>query len=211
MSREFSAAMKRAMTPDEGFTPELLKEVKQVLEEDASTPKKKVVKAVDLSERTLARKITDSSLYDGKPVARFLLVQLAVLAMKEDSEYPDEAPEKFKADKVGWCWMGQQGLSLKLGTDSDGRTVRNWIAQFRQDDMIAYREWKDENGTPHSEYKVLEEVVDAFQRPAKKKDALAARPKRYKEPRKPNAGSFSTANQPGRTAKRRAIMEEDDE
>ena len=204
MSRAFDAAMKRAVAP---FPPELLKEVNGVLEE---TNRQKP-KPIDLSERSLARKITDSSLYDGKPVARFLLVQLAVLAMKEDSEYPADAPANFKADKEGWCWMGQQALSLKLGTDSDGRTVRNWIARFVEDGVILPRDWKDDNGTPHAEYKVLEEVVDAFQRPTKKKDALEARPKRYNEPRKPNAGSFSTANQPGRTAKQRAIMEEDDE
>jgi hypothetical protein len=163
-------------------------------------------------EKTLARKITDSSLYDGHPAARFLLVQLAVLAMDEDSQYPEDAPEEFKADKEGWCWMGQVGLSLKVGTDSDGRTVRNWITRFREDGVIEYRDWHDENGTLHAEYKVLESVVDAFQRPAKKADALAARTSRYKDgSRKANRGSFSTANQPGRTAHRRAIMEEDDE
>jgi hypothetical protein len=40
---------------------------------------------------------------------------------------------------------------------------------------------------------------------------MAARPKRYSVPRTANRGSFSTANQPGQTAQRRAIMEEDDE
>ena len=166
---------------------------------------------VKSGEKSLARKITDSSLYDGHPAARFLLVQLAILAMSEDSEYPEDAPDKFKADKEGWCWMSQIGLSLKIGTDSDGRTVRNWIARFVEDGVVIPRDWYDDNGTHHAEYKVLEEVVDAFQRPAKKADALAARPKRYRQPRTANRGSFSTANQPSRTAQRRAIMEEDDE
>lgn len=35
-------------------------------------------------EKSLARKITDSSLYDWNSTARFLLTQLAVLAMDED-------------------------------------------------------------------------------------------------------------------------------
>jgi hypothetical protein len=167
--------------------------------------------ATKSEEKSLARKITDSSLYDGQPAARFLLVQLAVLAMDEDSEYPDDAPEKYKADKEGWCWMSQPKLSLKIGTDSDGRTVRRWIARFQEDGVIQYRDWHDDNGTLHAEYKVVESVVDAFQRPAKKEDAMAARPKRYSVPRTANRGSFSTANQPGQTAQRRAIMEEDDE
>lgn len=162
-------------------------------------------------EKSLARKITDSSLYDGQPAARFLLVQLAVLAMDEDSDYPEDAPLKYKADKVGWCWMGQVGLSLKIGTDSDGRTVRNWIERFRKDGVILYRDWYDDNGTHHAEYQVIESVVDAFQRPPKKEDALAARPKRYSVPRTANKGSFSAANQPSRSAKLRGIMEEDDE
>jgi len=54
---------------------------------------------------SLARKITDSDLYDWNATARFLLTQIAVLAMKEDSDYPDDAPQSFKDDKVGWCWM----------------------------------------------------------------------------------------------------------
>ena len=164
---------------------------------------------VKSGEKSLARKITDSSLYDGKPVARFLLVQLAVLAMEEDSDYPDDAPDKYRSDKEGWCWMSQPKLSLKVGTDSDGRTVRRWIARFREDGVIQYRDWRDENKTLHAEYKVVEAVVDAFQRPSQKKDVERA--PRYKEKRKANRGSFTTANQPGRSAKQRAIMEEDDE
>ena len=161
-------------------------------------------------EKTLARKITDSTLYDHQPTARFLLVQLAVLAMKEDSDYPEDSP--FQDDKVGWCWMSQEGLSLKIGTESSGRTVRNWITRFIQDEVIIPREWRDDNGTPHAEYKVVESVVDAHQRPPKKKDAIAARGSRCKEgSRKANKGSFTTANQPGRSAQQRAIMEEDDE
>ena len=160
-------------------------------------------------EKSLARKICESSLYDGQPVARFLLNQLAVLAMDEDSTYPDESP--YKDDKEGWCWMAQWKMSLRLGTDDEGRTMRRWIERFQEDGVIQYRDWYDENGTPHAEYKVVESVVDAFQRPAGKEAAIAARPKRYSVARTANKGSFSTANQPGRTAKRRAIMEEDGE
>lgn len=107
--------------------------------------------------------------------------------------------------------MAQWQMSLRLGTDSDGKTMRNWIARFVEDGVVIPRDWYDENGTHHAEYKVVESVVDAFQRPAGKEAAIADRPKRYSVPRKANRGSFSTTNQPGRSAKRRAIMEEDDE
>ncbi len=158
-------------------------------------------------EKSLARKIAESSLYDWKPTARFLLREIATLRMAEDSNYPDDAPEKNKADKKDWCWMSQFQLGLRIGADE--RTVRRWIAQFRKDGVILYRAWTDDNGTNHSEYKINEKVLDAFQRPSQKPGVQ--RPPRYSQKRKGNKGSFSTANQPGRTAQRRAIMEEDDE
>ena len=183
-------------------------DVVEALEAAEAKAKPRIVKSAD--EKSLARKITDSTLYDHQPAARFLLVQLAVLAMKEESDYPEDSP--FQDDKVGWCWMSQEGLSLKIGTDSGGRTVRNWITRFIKDEVIIPRKWRDDNGTPHSEYKVVESVVDANQRPPKKKDAIAVRGSRNKEgSRKANKGSFTTANQPGRGAQQGAIMEEDDE
>ncbi len=73
--------------------------------------------------------------------------------------------------------------------------------------MVVPRVWHDEDMTPHSEYKVVEAVIDAHQRPSQKRGV--ERPKRYSKPRSANKGSFSTAIQPGRSAAQRAIMEED--
>jgi len=162
---------------------------------------------IPTGEKSVARKIAESSLYDWCPTARFLLTQIAILAMDEDSEYPEDAPDNYQADKEGWCWMSQFKLGLRVGCDE--RTIRRWIARFREDGVILYRTWKDDNHTPHAEYKVVESVVDAFQRPSQKVDVK--RPPRYSEKRGANKGSFSTANQPGRSAKQRGIMEEDDE
>jgi hypothetical protein len=128
-------------------------------------------------EHTLARKITDSSLYDWNPQARFLLVQLAVLAMDDDSNYPEDAPDDFQMDKEGWCWMSQAKLSLKVGVHDS--TVYRWIKQFREDGVILYRDWRDSNKTHHAEYKVVEKVIDAYQRPSQKEDV--ERVPRYKE------------------------------
>ena len=57
-------------------------------------------------EKGLHRKIVESSLYDGNSTARFLLCEIAIMRMEEDSNYPDDAPEKFKADKKDWAFSG---------------------------------------------------------------------------------------------------------
>src|ERR1035438_4143060 len=100
---------------------------------------------------TLARKITDSSLYDWNSTARFLLTQLAVLAMDEDSSYPEDAPDEFKADKEGWCWMSQEKLALKVGKSES--QVQRLATRFENDGVILKREWRDSNMTRHTEYK----------------------------------------------------------
>jgi len=155
---------------------------------------------------SLARKITDSDLYDWNATARFLLTQIAVLAMKEDSDYPDDAPQSFKDDKVGWCWMSQPKLALKIGKSLS--TVEKLIARFIKDGVILPREWKDENQTPHAEYKVVEKMLDAHQRPNQRYDQ--DRPKRYSKSR---AGSATgqRRNSRGKFTKKTAVMEEDDE
>ena len=158
-------------------------------------------------EKGLHRKIVESSLYDGNSTARFLLCEIAIMRMEEDSNYPDDAPEKFKADKKDWCWLSQGKLALRIGKSES--QVQRLITKFREDGVILYREWHDNNMTHHAEYKVVGEVFAAYQRP--NQDINQERPKRYKEKRKPNAGSFSTKNQPGKSAQQRAIEAEDDE
>src|SRR5450755_2390510 len=90
----------------------------------------------------LGRKIVESSLYDWNPTARFLLREIAVMRMDEDSNYPDDAPEKFKADKVDWCWLSQFGLGLRIGVSES--TVHRLIQTFREDGVIFYRDWWDD-------------------------------------------------------------------
>lgn len=194
MSRAAEASLKRMAAVERGEEPEPIKQARRL----------------EPGEKSLPRKILESSLYDGQPVARFLLNQLAVLAMDENSEYPKDSP--YTDEKEGWCWMSQWQMSLRLGTDSHGRTMRNWVERFRKDGVVLYRDWYDDHGTHHAEYKVVEEVVDAFQRPKGKEAQLESRPSRYKEgSRKANGTSFSAKNQPGMSAQKKAIMEEDDE
>jgi hypothetical protein len=167
---------------------------------------KELKKAAGIEEHSLARKITDSDLYDWNATARFLLTQIAVLAMKEDSDYPDDAPQKFKDDKVGWCWMSQKKLALKIGKSLS--TVEKLIARFIEDGVIIPRMWHDENKTPHGEYRIVEKMLDAHQRPSQRYDQ--ERPKRYSESRKGSAAN-QRRNSGGKFTKKTAVMEEDDE
>jgi hypothetical protein len=164
---------------------------------------KALKKAAGIEERSLARKIVESSLYDGNATARFLLTQLAVLAMDEDDNYPEDAPDSFKADKEGWCWMSQFRLSLRVGKSES--QIHRLLKKFKEDGVVITREWIDDHGTPHTEYKITESVVDAFQRPNQNRGV--ERPPRYKVKRHANKGSFSYANQPG---KNREVREMDE-
>jgi hypothetical protein len=155
---------------------------------------KAAMKAAGKEEKSLARKIAESSLYDWNSTARFLLTQLAVLVMDEDAKYPDDAPDEFKEDKEGWCWMSQFKLALRIGKSES--QVHRLIDQFKKDGVIKLRQWRDDHGTLHDEYQVVESVVDAYQRPSQNRGV--ERPPRYGKKRTANAGSFSAKNQPGK-------------
>lgn len=150
--------------------------------------------------KTLARKVTDSSLYDMKPTARFLLLELVVLAMDEDSNYPDNAPPEYRADKEGWCWMSQEQLGWKVGVVDT--TIYRWIKRFRKDGVIEYRDWYDENHTHHAEYKVVDSVVDAFQRVKGEE-----RPSRYAEGSRKGKGGSKQRSSKGTFMK---VVEDED-
>jgi len=191
MSRAFEAAMKRERAVEMG-------------EEPVAEPSKQEIYN---PEKSLRRKIMESSLYDWNPTARLLLCELVVMAMKdEDSNYPEDAPASHHADKVGWCWLSQFKLSLRVGCDEG--TIGRWIGRFREDGVIDYRDWRDDNMTLHAEYRVRKSVVDAFQRPSQKRETCN-RPKRYKS--RPKSTQPRTAAGKFANATKRGIMEVEDE
>jgi hypothetical protein len=156
-------------------------------------------------EKSLARKIVESELYDWNSTARFLLNQLAVMAMPdENANYPDDAPAAYKADKTGWCWLSQFRLSLRVGKSES--QIHRLLKQFKKDGVILTREWFDDHMTPHEEYKVVESVVDAFQRPSQNRGV--ERPKNSKRDYKgyENKGAFKKGED-----KRRANMVDEDD
>jgi len=166
---------------------------------------KAAMKAAGMEEKSLARKIAESSLYDWNSTARFLLTQIAVLTMDdEDDNYPDDAPEEFKQDKVGWCWMSQFKLALRIGKSES--QVQRLVQKFKKDGVILLRQWRDDNNTLHDEYQIVESLVDAFQRPSQSRDV--ERPPRSKRDYKAydNKGGFKKGHD-----NRRANMEDDDE
>jgi hypothetical protein len=144
-------------------------------------------------EHSLPRKIVESELFDGKPTARFLLNQLAVMAMKSEADsYPADAPKHYPDGtpwlQTGWCWMSQHKLSLRVGISE--RQVIRLLQQFKEVGVILTREWIDDHATPHTEYMVVEPIVDAFQRPSQ--DRGVKRPTRAKRDYKNynNKGGF---------------------
>jgi hypothetical protein len=135
-------------------------------------------------------RIATSDLYDFNPGVRATLREIALLQVtKEDASVPEESP--FKGDYIGWCWMSQKNLALRVGK-SESQVHRD-IQKFEKDGVIAVRSWRDSNGNPHNEYHVIEQVVQDHQRP---EDKDAPRPKRNKRVYKSNKGSFSAGNQP---------------
>lgn len=140
-------------------------------------------------------KIQESGLYDWNPTARALLVTISLLQMKdENAYYPEDAPLDHYNNRIGWCWMSQYRLALRVGCDE--RTVRRYIARFRKDGVIRVRTWTDDNKTPHAEYQIVEAVIEDNQRPSQRREVT--RPPRYKKKRGANLGSFTAKNQPGK-------------
>ena len=168
---------------------------------------KKIKKQYTQSVKSLSRKIEESDLYDWNPTARYLLGIIARLQItNEDAYYPEDAPDDFIETRMGWCWMSQARLGLRLGKD-EGR-AHKVIQQFKEDKVIEERVWIDDNNIPHAEYQVNEKMVDAHQRPSQDKDVK--RPSRYKTKRGTNRGSFSSTNQPKRVRPEIAEMDEED-
>ena len=166
---------------------------------------KAIIKAAGKEEKSLARRIAESSLYDWNSTARFLLTQIAVLSMSDkDDNYPDDAPPEFKEDKIGWCWMSQFKLCLRVGKSES--QIHRLLKRFKADGVILVRTWLDDHNTPHDEYKIVESVVDAFQRPNQNRGVERPAHSKRNYEGYDNKGAFKKGHD-----NRRANMVEDDE
>jgi hypothetical protein len=155
---------------------------------------------------SISIKIQESDLYDWYPTARYLLIVIEGLQVRnEDAYFPEDCPEEYYNDRVGWCWMSQAKLALRVGISEP--QVCRWIKRFKNDGVIKVRTWQDDNNADHDLYQIVESVVEANQRPSQKWDV--ERPSRYKKKRGANKGSFSASNQPRRVSDEIAEMDEE--
>lgn len=196
MSREFAAAMKRAVQVERGEEP---------------TPEPAKPKAVrGKRPKSLTIKVQEIEKYDWNPSMRLLLLILVLGTRKAKDDYADTwAPSGWSAEEmVGWCDMAQWRLAQRAGLTEDH--INKMLKQLEEDGFIHIEGWTDpDTGKLHCRYQVVEVTVDAKQRPSH--TPKTKRGDRYSEPRTANKGSFSAKNQPKMSASRKAIMEEDDE
>jgi hypothetical protein len=177
---------------------------KEALDKVARVRKKHGMKSLRIA-------ILESDLWDWNPTKRLLLLvlQLGTRTEKEDysKTFVQEDCPKTAEELVGWCDMAQWRLALRVGCTE--KYIQELLIEFEKEGVINIDRWDDNNGVHHDMYRIVEDVVRDRQRPEQKKGV--ERPPRYKVKRGANKGSFSTANQPGRTANQRAIVKEDDE
>jgi hypothetical protein len=198
MSREFGAAMKRAVAVEHGEEP---------------TPEPAKPKAVRAKRpKSLTIKVQEMEKYDWNPSMRYLLLILVLGTRREKEDYSDTwVPENSPwtaEEMVGWCDQSQWRLAQRVGLTTDH--INKMLAQLELDGFIIKEEWTDpDTMTKHCRYQVVEVTVDANQRPSH--TAKTKRGPRFSKPRKANKGSFSKTNQPKISDTRRAIMEADDE
>lgn len=150
--------------------------------------------------------LMESDLYDHNPGARMVLMVIALGARTNpDARVPEDMPDEFKDDLLGWCNRAEWGIALRSGK-SEGQVQKD-IQMFRRDCVIEVRTWRDSNNADHNLYKINTDVVKEHQRPSQKKNVK--RPSRYKGKRGANKGSFSSKNQPDRYAAMAAIAGEE--
>lgn len=132
-------------------------------------------------------RVSTSDLYDFNVGRRAVLKEIAFLQVNDEKAHtPPDSP--FAEDYVGWCWASQKYLAARVGCSE--RWVRDSVNLFEKDGVMETREWRDDNGYPHKEYHIKEDVVTVHQR---KKDEERKPPKR-KMGHKANSGSFQKGN-----------------
>jgi hypothetical protein len=161
------------------------------------------------NQKSVSIKVQEMEYADWNPTARMTLLVIALGArINEDAYVPEECPLQMP-EILGWCDFAEWRIALRVGATEDG--IQKIVQRFEDDGFLEIKRWTDSNNTPHNLYRVIEAKLDEVQRKEQKRGT--DRPKRYKKSRKgmKNKGSFTTANQPGRTAEQRGVMEMDDD
>jgi hypothetical protein len=161
------------------------------------------------NQKSVSVKVQEMEYADWNPAARMVLLVIALgQRVNEDAYVPEECPLQMP-EILGWCDFSEWRIGQRSGVTEDG--AQKIIQRFEDDGFLEIKRWTDSNNTPHNLYRVIVSKLDEVQRKEHKRNA--ERPPRYKNSRKgmKNKGSFTTINQPGRTAAQRAVMEMDDD
>jgi hypothetical protein len=180
-------------------------------------PEPKPKKHKTKKEKSLTIKIQEMEKYDWNPSMRLLLFVIHLGTRRAKDNYDDTwAPTGWTAEEmVGWCDMAQWRLAQRVGLTED--RINEMLQQLEDDGFIDKEGWTDpDTNMLHCRYRIIVETVDANQRPShtpktKRGDRYAKGSRPSKANGNLHKGMFSKSNQPGVSAKRKAIMEEDDE
>jgi len=209
----------KSTNPAEGFRCSEHTFAAMKLAELEEQPEPKPKKHKTKKEKSLTIKIQETSLYPWNSSMRLLLLVLHHATRKPKEDYSDTwAPTGWTAEEmVGWCDMAQWQLAERVGVTEDhmGRMLRT----LEEDEVIESQGWRDpETGKLHNRYRIIPEMIEANQRkrpaPGRRAEVLP----RYEDGSRPSKangklhkGMFSKTNQPGMSAKKKALMEEDGE
>ena len=151
---------------------------------------------------SLPIRIQECELFDFDPTARMTLLVIALAQRKEKEDYSDtwiqwDCPWTAE-EMVGWCDFSQWRLSQRVGTTE--KNLQRVIEKLAAKDVgaVIVETWEDSNKAHHNRYKIVEDVIDANQRP---EHEGCKRPARYKK-KASSRGRFTSANQPNRVTPR---------
>jgi DNA mismatch repair ATPase MutS len=164
------------------------------------TPKqkaKRLMKERGLVKHSLPIRIMESELFDFDPTARMTMLIIALGQRKEKEDYSDTWIQEdcpwTAEEMVGWCDFSQWRLSQRVGTTE--HNLQRVIEKLEAKGVILIETWLDSNNARHNRYKIVEDKIDANQRPEHTKDVK--RPGRYKK-KASSRGRFTSENQPNR-------------
>ena len=167
--------------------------------------KKKLVEAQKKKRRSLPILIMESDLFEWQSGVQMTLMVIALgQRTNPDARVPEDMPDTYKNDILGWCDFSQHRIALRAKKSES--QVHKDIMMFEQQGIIKVRRWMDSNNTPHDMYQVNIDVIKSRQRPSQKRGV--ERPPCYRE-KSPNRGRFTSSNQPDH-AKSVAAGNEDD-
>jgi hypothetical protein len=166
-------------------------------QETSKQKAKRLAKERGLVKHSLQIRIMESELFDYDPTARMTMLVISLGQRKEKEDYSDTWIQEdcpwTAEEMVGWCDFSQWRLSQRVGTTE--HNLQRVIEKLEAKGVIIIETWLDSNQARHNRYKIVEDKIDANQRPEHTKDVK--RPARYRK-KASSRGRFTSENQPNR-------------